>query len=100
MTISPPLDTASAFVRMISGAIAGGISSYILTQCSLRGVNFTELGVDSEIVKSSITGVIVGFVVTPKNLVYTIVDGILFVRFFLWNIWKAIRYGKQVDQQE
>lgn len=76
-------DKVSAFTRMIIGAIAAWVSSYLLNQLSLAGVDFKTLGLNSEMVKSTIEGVFVGLAVTPKNLVYSIRDGILFTRFAL-----------------
>jgi hypothetical protein len=96
----PATEKTNTLVRIMTGIVSGFISSYILNQCSLHGVDFKTLGVDSEIVKSSLEGTIVGILIAPKNLVYASVDAILFVRFFFANIWKAIRYGKNVDEKE
>ena len=45
-------------------------ASYIMTQMSLHGVDFKVMGVDSEIVKSTIIAHLVTFFVwaTPRNL--------------------------------
>lgn len=96
-----PLDQASAgkandFVRLAAGAVAGGFSSYLLTQLSLHGVDFRELGIDSEIVKSTITGFLVGIVVAPRNIIFTLRDSILFCRFACKVLWDAIM-GKKDD---
>jgi hypothetical protein len=100
MTNSIPQEKTNTLVRIFTGILAGFVSSYVLNQCSLHGVDFKTMGVDSEIVKSGLEGTIVGFLMAPKNLVYATVDGILFVRFFFANVWKAIRYGKKVDENE
>lgn len=41
--------------------IAASFASYIMTQCSLHGVNFETLGVSSEVVKSFLIGNLVAF---------------------------------------
>lgn len=89
-----PQDQASAgklndFTRLVVGAVGGGLSSFLLTQLSLHGVDFKELGIDSEIVKSAITATIVGLLVAPRNILFTIRDSILFARYALKIIWDA-----------
>lgn len=61
---------------------ASWAASYAMTQLSLHGVDFTEFGVNSEIVKSTIIGILVGFFtwVTPKHLVQSVTDAIIFCR--------------------
>lgn len=88
-------DKLGVLTRLVVGFISGGLTSYILTQCSLRGVDFSTSGIDSEIIKGTINGTIVGFVVAPRNIIYTLCDGILFVRFAARTLWLAIRYGKE-----
>ena len=102
MDITPKADRedSSTLLRIVIGVFAGFFSSYLLNQCSLHGIDFKTAGVDSEVVKSALQGTVIGLLVAPRNIVYSVVDGILFVRFFFTNVWKAIRYGKKVDEQE
>lgn len=59
---------------------AAFIGSYVMTQLSLRGVNFEVLGVSSELVKSTIVAHLVTFFVwlTPRNMVEWITEVIIF----------------------
>lgn len=86
---------SSILVRIVTASISGGISTYILNYFSLKGVDFKTLGIDSEMVKAGIDGTIVGVVSAPDNLVYTLRDGILWIRFACKTLWDAIRYGKE-----
>lgn len=94
---SPPQNStkSSILVRIATGIISGGISTYMLNYLSLKGVDFKTFGVDSEMVKSAIDGTIVGVVSAPSNLVYTLRDGILWVRFACKTLWNALRYGTE-----
>lgn len=87
--------------KVASGILAAGLSSYIINQFSLHGINF-ELAMDavpgvkvsSEFVKSSLEGTLVGFFVwvTPAHIVQLVKDGIIFVRTTLktWgDAWRG-----------
>jgi hypothetical protein len=58
------------------------LASYCMTQLSLHGVDFAELGVSSEIVKSTVIGTLVGFFtwLTPQNIVNEITSIIIFCK--------------------
>jgi hypothetical protein len=71
-------------LKIFIGAICGGITSYGLTQLSLHGVDFTTLGVNSEIVKGAITTTVSGYVMAPILIIYKIRD------LILW-FWQAKR---------
>lgn len=78
-------DTPSAtrgYGKVGASIVAAWLSSYTMTQLSLHGVDFTELGVSSEIVKSTIIGILSGFFVwvSPQHLIQAITDAILFCR--------------------
>lgn len=62
--------------------VSSWLASYIMTQLSLNGDNFAVLGVSSEIVKSTLIGILVGFFAwaTPLHFVEGVTDIILFSR--------------------
>ena len=72
----------SGYGKLGAAVAASWLASYAMTQMSLHGVNFTEFGVDSEIVKSTIIGGLVGFFtfLTPRNFVESITNTILFCK--------------------
>lgn len=84
-----PDNSRSGFGKVVSSILAAGLSGYIVNQLSLHGVDFAALGVSSEIVKASIEGTLVGFMVwlTPQNFVDEIVCFITFCR----ASWKKIK---------
>lgn len=74
----------------IGSAIIGSIlTTYIMNQASLHGVDFTLYGIPSELVKSTIDGTIIGTLVgfTPSHFTAAITDGILFIKTTLRQ-WK------------
>lgn len=73
------------------------ISSYVMTRLSLAGVDFTTLGMDSELVKATIVGQLVVFFAwaTPKNVVSFIRASILFVRNSYVSLRQAAVEGKE-----
>lgn len=83
--------------KIISCVLAAAISGYFMNYASLHGVNFEELGVSSEIVKSTLVGMVAGFfaTLTPKNFVSSVRDTILFVRDALMSWRKAAEEGKE-----
>lgn len=91
---TPPDNSKSGFAKVGSSILAAGLSGYFVNWLSLHGVNFTEFGVSSEIVKASLEGTLVGFFVwmTPQNLVDEIV---VFIKFCK-SSWKQI--SGAVDQ--
>lgn len=73
----------------VGAAILSGIvTTYIMNKASLHGVDFTLLGIPSELVKSTIDGTIIGTLVgfTPAHFVAGILDGVVFVR----TSWRKI----------
>ncbi len=72
----------TGYGKVGASVIAAWVASYIMTQCSLRGVDFSILGFSSEIVKSTIIGVLSGFFtwLSPKNFVQSVTDAIVFSR--------------------
>lgn len=74
--------------KIVSGILAAAVTSYFMNWCSLRGVDFKILGVDSEIVKSSLIGTLSGIFIgfTPHNFVQSVVAAILFIR----GSWRKI----------
>lgn len=85
------------FGKIAAGFLACGLSSYIMNQLSLHGVNFEEdiipgVKVSSEIVKSSLEGTLVGFFIylTPQHFVAFVSDVLIFTKQTLktWqNAW-------------
>ena len=80
MTYNSPEPTS--YSKIGASIIASWAASYAMTQLSLHGVDFTEAGINSEIVKSTIIGALVGFFtwLTPKHLVQSVTDAIIFCR--------------------
>ena len=72
----------SGYGKLGAAMAASWGASYAMTQLSLHGVDFTEFGVNSEIVKSTIVGGLVGAFTwaTPHNLVQSITNAILFCK--------------------
>lgn len=81
--------------RIIAGALAGGISSWFLTWCSMQGVDFKTLGVDSEIMKGAITGTLTGFFVAPDTVVLMMRDFLIWVYSSAKILRKAATEGKE-----
>lgn len=99
-TSSPP-QTANGknvplWVRIVCGIAAGAVTPWILTQASLAGVNFETLGVNSEIVKGGISGLLTGFAVAP---VETFVAVIISIRVALRTIKAAFTSPLPPDQE-
>ena len=74
--------TPAGYGKLGAAIAASWVASYAMTQLSLHGVDFSEFGVSSEIVKSTIIGGLVGAFtwITPRNLVQSVTDVILFCR--------------------
>lgn len=98
-TASNVPESTNIGVRLIVSALVGAFTSYMLNKASLHGVDFEALGVSSELIKSSLIGTITGLVAAPRNIVFALRDGILFIRFAGTTIWQAIRYGS-ADQPQ
>lgn len=81
--------------RVLAGVLAASISSWFLTWCSLRGVDFKTLGVDSEFVKSSITGTLVGFFIAPDSFFAMIRDFLIWCFDWAQSLYKAATQGKE-----
>jgi hypothetical protein len=54
------------FLRIALGSAASAASGFILTWCSLHGVDFKTFGISSEVVKSTIEGTLTGIFVAPE----------------------------------
>ena len=72
----------TGYGKVGASIVAAWVASYIMTQASLHGVDFSLLGVSSEIVKSTIIGVLSGFFtwLTPKAFVQSVTNAIVFGR--------------------
>lgn len=77
------------FGRIAAGILSGFLSTFIMNQASLHGVNFELAGVPSEVIKSCIDGTLIGFFVglTPDHFVAFVRDVIVFVKQSLRS-WK------------
>lgn len=77
--------------KIVSGIIAGIITSYIMNQASLHGINFELLGISSEIVKSTIDGSLIGVIIglTPSHFVAALCDMIIFFKTSIKQIREA-----------
>lgn len=69
---SPPSQTRNGknvplWVRIVCGILAGAVTPIILTQASLAGVNFETFGINSELVKGGISGLLTGVAVAPAE---------------------------------
>lgn len=100
--IPPPSQTSNGknvplWVRIVCGIAAGAVTPLILTQASLAGVNFETLGVNSEIVKGAISGVLTGVAVAP---IETCVAIIISVRMAGRTIKNAFTSPLPPDQEE
>ena len=82
-------DGSTGFGKMGIGILSGFLSTFLMNQASLHGVDFTLAGVPSEVVKSGLDGALVGFFVmlTPQHFVAWTVDTVLFFK----NWWKQLR---------
>lgn len=93
-TIQPPKPKIG-MNRILAGVVAAWISSWFLTWCSLRGVDFKTFGIDSELVKSSITGSLVGFFIAPDTLFAGIRDFIIWLVDWYKSLRQAATEGKE-----
>lgn len=80
--------------KIFSGILAGFISSYLMNQLSLHGINFEAdiipgVRISSEVVKSTLDGVLIGFFVgcTPSHFVAFVKDTIIFIKQS-WLTWQ------------
>lgn len=62
--------------------LAAGVTSYLMTQASLHGVNFEVFGVSSEVVKATIIAHLVAFFTwaSPANVSATVRGAIVYVK--------------------
>lgn len=81
--------------RILAGVIAAGMSSWLLTWCSLHGVDFKTFGVDSELIKSSITGSLVGFFIAPDSCLNSIRDFLIWCYDWARSLRTAATEGKE-----
>lgn len=74
--------------KIVSGIVAGIMTTYIMNQASLHGVNFQLLGISSEFIKSAIDGCLIGVFVglTPTHFAAAVTDAIVFVKT-TWRQW-------------
>lgn len=88
--------------KIVAGILAAGTTSYIMNWCSLNGIDFAVLGVDSEIVKASLIGTLSGVFVglTPQHVVQETIDIILFVRASYQRIVQAATSDKIEQPKE
>lgn len=65
-----------------AGILSGFLTTFIMNQASLHGVDFTVEGIPSEVVKSGLDGALIGFFVTltPQHFVASVADSIIFVK--------------------
>jgi len=78
--------------KIWASVVAAWLTSYTMTQLSLHGINFEELGVSSEIVKSTIIGILVGCItwLSPENLLHSTIEAIIFCKDAVRQIRAAI----------
>jgi hypothetical protein len=89
MTDSSQTKSKGGIGKLAAAIISAGVASYIVNRLSLNGVDFTALGVSSEIVKASLVGTLVGFLtgLTPQH----VVDEMATVIVFFKNAFKQLR---------
>ena len=99
LTKSPDSTIRTGRDKLIVGFLAAWGASYIMTQLSLSGVNFELMGVDSEIVKSTIIAQLVTLFIsiTPRNVVEYVRDSIIFVRRS-WKEWKDAATSNNIGE--
>lgn len=85
------------WVRIVCGIAAGAVTPWILTRASLAGVNFETWGINSEIIKGSISGLLTGIAVAP---VETFVAVIISIRLAVRTIKNAFTSPLPPDQEE
>ena len=70
------------FSKLVACIIASGCASYAMNWFSLHGVDFSQMGMDSEFVKSTIVGAVTGFLagITPNSVLATITNAITWFR--------------------
>ena len=68
------------FMRIVLGACASATSGFVLTWCSLNGVDFKTLGISSEVIKSGIEGTFTGIFVAPECIPLAVAGFIYGVR--------------------
>lgn len=77
------------FGKIVAGVFSGFLTTFIMNQASLHGVDFTVDGVPSEVVKSGLDGALIGLFITatPSHFVASVADAIVFVKQSLRS-WK------------
>ena len=85
----------TGFGKMSASVFAGFLSSFLMNQASLHGVDFTLAGVPSEVVKSGLDGALIGFFVwvTPQHFVAWTVDTVLFFKDWSKQLRNAANSG-------
>lgn len=91
--------TVPLFVRIVSGILASGATSLILTMCSMSGTNFELAGVNSELIKASITGSLTGIFVAPECIPLAIAGFIISFRLAWRTVANAFTRQLPEDQQ-
>lgn len=76
-------------IRIFGGIFSAAVSSFFLTWCSLHGIDFKTLGVDSEGIKAAITGAITGVAVAPESVPIALAAFILYWRKAWRIVFKA-----------
>lgn len=74
-------------VRIFLAWVASSASAFILTWCSMHGIDFQVWKIDSEVVKANITGILTGVATAPECIPLGIAALILFLR----KAWRTIR---------
>lgn len=76
--------------RILLGVTASSTTSWMLTFGSLHGIDFTTLGISSEVIKSTITGGLTGVFVAPECIPLAIAGCILSLRLANRTIKNAL----------
>ena len=89
MTDQPAQQPKGGKAKLASAFVAAALTTYFINQASLHGVDFTTLGIPSEMVKSAIEAHLIVFAAwaTPQHFVDAIVD----TKIWLLTSWKRIR---------
>lgn len=90
----------SVITRVMLGVASSAVTSFLLTWCSLHGYDFKTLGVDSEGIKSTITGSITGVAVAPECIPMAIAAFIIYWRKAGRIISKSVTEELPPDQKE
>lgn len=84
-----PAKSGVGISKVVAGIISAGLASYAMNWFSLHGVDFSIWKVNSEVVKSTIEGTLVGSLVglTPHSFVQEVASIIIFCKS-AWKTWR------------